>query len=60
MHLTGFRSAITRVINDYAKKNNYLKGKDDSLTGDDVREGITAIIFVNYLTHNLRGKQKTN
>lgn len=44
MHLTGFRTALTRTLNDYARKNSYLKEKDDSLTGDDVREGITAVI----------------
>ena len=45
-HLTGFKSALTKTINDYARKNNLLKEKDANLTGDDVREGLTAIISV--------------
>ena len=46
MHLTGFRSALTRTLNDYARKNNLLKENDPNLTGDDVREGLTAIVSV--------------
>ncbi|HEX7589177.1 MAG TPA: DNA topoisomerase (ATP-hydrolyzing) subunit B [Anaerolineae bacterium] len=45
-HLTGFRSAITRTLNDYARKSNILKENDPNLTGDDVREGLTAILSV--------------
>src|SRR3989338_6545095 len=45
-HVVGFRTAITRAINEYAKKNNLIKGKDEGFTGDDVREGLTAIIFL--------------
>lgn len=45
-HLTGFKSAITRCINDYAKKNNLLKDKDKSFSGEDIREGITAIVSI--------------
>ncbi len=45
-HLTGFRSALTRTLNDYARKNNILKENDPNLTGDDVREGLTAIVSV--------------
>jgi len=45
-HLTGFRSALTRSINDYARKNSLLKESDPNFTGDDVREGLTAIISV--------------
>jgi DNA gyrase subunit B len=45
-HLTGFRSALTRTINDYARKKGYLKEGDDNLSADDVREGLTAIISV--------------
>ncbi|HEX9076730.1 MAG TPA: DNA topoisomerase (ATP-hydrolyzing) subunit B [Anaerolineae bacterium] len=45
-HLTGFRTALTRTLNDYARKNNLLKENDPNLTGDDVREGLTAIVSV--------------
>ena len=45
-HLAGFRSAVTRVINDYARKNKFLKDNDAALSGDDVREGLTAIVSV--------------
>ncbi|MBU0649595.1 DNA topoisomerase IV subunit B, partial [Patescibacteria group bacterium] len=45
-HLTGFRSALTRTINDYARKKSFLKESDENLTADDVREGLTAIISV--------------
>ena len=45
-HATGFRAALTRVINDYARNHSYLKEKDANLTGDDLREGLTAIISV--------------
>ena len=45
-HLIGFRSALTRVINDYARKNGLLKEKEDNLTGDDIREGLTAVISI--------------
>lgn len=45
-HLTGFRTAITRTLNDYARKSNVLKESDPNLTGDDVREGLTAILSV--------------
>ncbi len=45
-HLTGFRSALTRTLNDYARKSNLLKENDANLTGDDVREGLTAIVSV--------------
>ncbi len=47
-HLTGFRSALTRAINQYAKANNLLKDKDPQITGDDVREGLTAVISVKH------------
>jgi DNA gyrase subunit B len=47
-HLSGFRNAVTRSINQYAKSNNLLKEKDPQITGDDVREGLTAIISVKH------------
>src|SRR5713101_3573166 len=46
MHITGFRSALTRSLNDYARKMNLLKEKDSNLTGDDVRQGLTAVLSV--------------
>ncbi len=46
MHITGFRSALTRTLNDYARKANILKEKDGNLTGDDVRQGLTAVVSV--------------
>ncbi|HCI82068.1 MAG TPA: DNA topoisomerase IV subunit B, partial [Ktedonobacter sp.] len=46
MHITGFRSALTRALNDYARKANILKEKDGNLTGDDVRQGLTAVVSV--------------
>ena len=45
-HLTGFRAALTRVINDYARKNGLLKEKEENLSGEDTREGLTAVILV--------------
>ena len=47
-HLTGFRSAITRVLNDYARKNNLIKENDSNFTGDDTREGMTAIVSIKH------------
>ncbi|MFN7139493.1 MAG: DNA topoisomerase (ATP-hydrolyzing) subunit B [Limisphaerales bacterium] len=47
-HLSGFRSAVTRAINQYAKQNELLKEKDPQITGDDVREGLTAVISVKH------------
>jgi len=47
-HLSGFRSALTRAINQYAKSNNLLKDKDPQITGDDVREGLTCVISVKH------------
>ena len=57
-HLTGFRNAITRVLNDYARKNNILKEKDDNLSGDDVREGLTAIVSVKLSNPEFEGQTK--
>lgn len=57
-HLVGFRAALTRVINDYARKNSLLKEKDDNLTGDDIREGLTAIILVKMPDPQFEGQTK--
>lgn len=57
-HLIGFRSALTRVINDYARKNGLLKEKEDNLTGDDIREGLTAIILVKLPDPQFEGQTK--
>lgn len=57
-HLVGFRTALTRVINDYARKNGLLKEKEENLTGDDVREGLTAIILVKLPDPQFEGQTK--
>ena len=57
-HLTGFRNALTRIVNDYAKNNNLIKAKEESLTGDDVREGITAVISVKVLNPQFESQTK--
>ena len=57
-HLTGFRNAITRVLNDYARKNNILKDSEQNLTGDDVREGLTAIVSVKLSNPQFEGQTK--
>lgn len=57
-HLTGFRNGITRVLNDYARKNNILKDSEANLTGDDVREGLTAIVSVKLPNPEFEGQTK--
>ena len=57
-HLVGFRSAMTRVVNDYARKNSLLKEKEENLTGDDIREGLTAIILVKLPDPQFEGQTK--
>lgn len=59
MHLAGFRAALTRVINDYARKNNILKPNDANLSGDDVREGLTCVISVKVPNPQFEGQTKT-
>ena len=59
MHLTGFRTALTRVINDYARKNNLLKDKEENFNGDDVREGLTCVISVKVPNPQFEGQTKT-
>ncbi len=58
-HLTGFKSALTRVINQYAQKGNFLKKADFSLTGDDVREGLTAVLSIKVREPQFEGQTKT-
>jgi DNA gyrase subunit B len=57
-HLTGFRTALTRILNDYARKNGYLKESEENLTGDDVREGLTAIVSVKIREPQFEGQTK--
>ena len=57
-HLTGFRNSITRVLNDYARKNNILKDSDQNLSGEDVREGLTAIVSVKIPNPEFEGQTK--
>lgn len=58
-HEEGFRLALTRVINNYAKSHNFLKDKDESLSGDDCREGLTAIVSVKHPDPQYEGQTKT-
>ena len=58
MHLTGFRTALTRTLNDYARKNGFIKDSDDNLTGEDVREGLTAVISVKLREPQFEGQTK--
>ena len=57
-HLTGFRSALTRVINDYARSSSYLKEKEENLSGDDVREGMVAIVSIKLREPQFEGQTK--
>ncbi|WP_177178274.1 DNA topoisomerase (ATP-hydrolyzing) subunit B [Amphibacillus marinus] len=59
MHESGFKTGLTRVINDYARKNNLFKDADPNLTGDDVREGLTAIISIKHPDPQFEGQTKT-
>ncbi|MEK7650440.1 MAG: DNA topoisomerase subunit B [Patescibacteria group bacterium] len=58
MHLTGFRTALTRTLNDYGRKNNLIKEKDENFTGEDVREGLTAVISVKLRNPQFEGQTK--
>lgn len=58
-HLVGFKTALTRVVNDYAKKFGYLKENDKNLSGEDVREGLTAVISVKLTDPQFEGQTKT-
>jgi DNA gyrase subunit B len=57
-HLVGFRASMTRVINDYARKSGLLKEKEDNLSGDDIREGLTAVILVKLPDPQFEGQTK--
>lgn len=57
-HLTGFRTALTRVVNDYARKSGLLKEKEENLTGEDCREGLTAVILVKLPEPQFEGQTK--
>ncbi len=58
-HLTGFKTSLTRVVNDYATENGLLKDLDDTLKGDDIREGLTAVISVKHPDPQFEGQTKT-
>ncbi len=58
-HLTGFKTALTRVVNDYANDNNMLADLDDNLNGEDIREGLTAVISVKHPDPQFEGQTKT-
>jgi DNA gyrase subunit B len=58
MHLTGFRTALTRVLNDYARESNALKEKEENLTGEDVREGLVVIVSVKIREPQFEGQTK--
>lgn len=58
MHLTGFRTALTRTLNDYGRKSGLIKDKDDNFTGEDVREGLTAVISVKLRNPQFEGQTK--
>ena len=57
-HLTGFRTALTRVLNDYSRKNNFIKTDEENLSGDDVREGLTAVISLKIREPQFEGQTK--
>ena len=57
-HVQGFRAALTRVLNTYAREKGYLKEKDDNLSGEDVREGLTAVISIRYPEPQFEGQTK--
>ncbi len=58
MHLTGFREALTKVINDYGRKSNIIKEKDSNVTGDDIKEGLAAVISVKLPDPQFEGQTK--
>ena len=58
-HESGFKTALTRVINDYARKNGLLKEADANFSGEDVREGLTAIVSIKHPDPQFEGQTKT-
>ncbi len=58
MHLTGFRTALTRTLNDFARANSYIKDKDENLTGEDMREGLVAVVSVKLRDPQFEGQTK--
>lgn len=58
-HLSGFKTALTKIINDYSRRNNYIKEKDPNLLGEDIREGLTAIISIKLPDPQFEGQTKT-
>ena len=58
-HMVGFKTALTRIINDYSRRNKLLKDNDDALSGEDVREGLTAVISVKLTEPQFEGQTKT-
>ena len=59
MHVTGFKTALTRVLNDYAKKNNLIREKDGAMTSDDLKEGLTAVVSVKLRNPQFEGQTKS-
>ncbi len=59
MHVTGFKMALTRVLNDYAKKNNILKEKDGAMTSEDLKEGLTAVVSIKLRNPQFEGQTKS-
>src|SRR5699024_12873860 len=58
-HEAGFRTALTRAINDYARRSNLFREDDDNLSGEDVREGLTAIVSIKHTDQQFEGQTKT-
>ncbi|WP_368645504.1 DNA topoisomerase (ATP-hydrolyzing) subunit B [Alkalibacterium putridalgicola] len=59
MHESGFKTALTRIINDYAKRNKYLKENEDNLSGEDAREGLTIVLSIKHPDPQFEGQTKT-
>lgn len=57
-HLTGFRTALTKTLNDYARKNGFLKEEEENLTGEDIREGLTAVVAIKIKEPQFEGQTK--